>query len=252
MQRSTKRRLFLLHGWGFDHEVMKEFLSYLGNDFAVTPLTVPGYGATASQNKTRGLAAIVEALFPQIPENSILCGWSLGGILAIKLAEKLQDRICALVLITSTPCFVQKEDWMCGVDKKLIEKMLLRIANGDKERVMKEFSMQVASGDRNTKKIKRYLDNLLVNKLPDNDVLIDGLKILAETDLRIEFKQLTCPAILFLSDHDDLIASTSGDEIKKLNPAICLEYLKDTGHAPFLSDPAGLGELMKKRLREII
>jgi pimeloyl-[acyl-carrier protein] methyl ester esterase len=49
-----------------------------------------------------------------LPNNPILLGWSLGGLLAINIANKI--KVSALILVAATPKFVQTNDWVYGID----------------------------------------------------------------------------------------------------------------------------------------
>ncbi|MGL4185540.1 MAG: alpha/beta fold hydrolase, partial [Thiotrichaceae bacterium] len=71
----------------------------------VTYIDLPGHGV--NQHLTLGsLPQAVAQISPYIPEQATLIGWSLGGLIAQALAQKLPERVQALSLIASTPKFV--------------------------------------------------------------------------------------------------------------------------------------------------
>ena len=212
-------------------------MPYLNKHFRTMLIDMPGYAKGSSYHGHFDIDALANALVPAIPEKSILCGWSLGGIVAIRIAGILKNRIKALALITSTPCFIRKEDWLPGIDKVLIETMHEKIAAGEKEKVLKEFALLIASGGADKKLVLRKLNAMIPDQLPDRKVLEDGLKVLIETDLREGLQSLTIPVVMLLSDNDQLIAMETGQEMKKIFPAAKIHYMNSSGHAPFISMP---------------
>jgi len=61
-------------------------------------LNLPGHAGAPRANKDQ-IAAFADAIEPQLPQNPILLGHSMGGMIAIDLAVRLGERCKALVLI---------------------------------------------------------------------------------------------------------------------------------------------------------
>ena len=226
-------------------------LPQLEQQYQTTVLDIPGYGKNISDTNTKNIDEIADALIPKIKKESIIGGWSLGGMLAIRIASKLKERIRALVLIASTPCFVKKRDWPHGVDVTMIEEMSARIICGEKEKVLKEFALLVAKGDVVSKKIIRQLHSLLTSNLSNENALVYGLDILMKADLREELQQLKSTIVLLQPENDQLIMKSTGEAVKKINPGLRLEYIKASGHAPFLSSPKELCNILNSCLGDI-
>jgi pimeloyl-[acyl-carrier protein] methyl ester esterase len=51
-----------------------------------------------------------------LPNNPILLGWSLGGLLAINIANKI--KISQLILLASTPKFIKDNLSVCKLIKR--------------------------------------------------------------------------------------------------------------------------------------
>lgn len=63
-------------------------------------LDLPGHGAAPLVTPS-SVAAYARAIEPQLPQQCVLIGHSLGAMVAMDLAVKLQNRVSALVLIES-------------------------------------------------------------------------------------------------------------------------------------------------------
>lgn len=253
MQRFCKKNLYLIHGWGFGNRVMENLVPHLDKKYHTSLLEMPGYGTgrSGSDRNSKDIDAVADALIPNITTKSILCGWSLGGMVATRIAGKMKNRIDALALVASTPCFVRKADWPHGIEKNLLENMQQRITGGEKEKVLKEFSLLVAKGDALSKDILRKLYSLIADGTPAENTLQDGLNILKQTDLRADFEKLDCPVILILADSDHLIATTTGEAAKKICKNAQTIYLESAGHAPFISRPMEFCDLLSTSLKDI-
>src|SRR6185437_7207485 len=93
---SSSQTIVFLPGWGFQASIGREFLppqTYL-IDLPIVKTSIP----------------CIETICNHIEEemqltHPILIGWSLGGLLSIKLYQRNPNAYKALILITSTPCF---------------------------------------------------------------------------------------------------------------------------------------------------
>ncbi|HIB97933.1 MAG TPA: alpha/beta fold hydrolase, partial [Candidatus Thioglobus sp.] len=105
--------LILLHGWGFNSELFNELIDQYKNQYRITKIDLPGHGR--SDDVTGGIDDWCDEIIKILPENPMLLGWSLGGLLAIKIATKIT--ISQLILVASTPNFVKTNDWPYGIDE---------------------------------------------------------------------------------------------------------------------------------------
>lgn len=88
-----------LHGAGMSGTTWHKMTS--GLPLAVTP-DLPGHG-NAPLVTPPTVTRFSEAMLPYIPDNCILIGHSLGGMVALELAVRARKRVAALVLIEAVP-----------------------------------------------------------------------------------------------------------------------------------------------------
>ena len=117
--------LVLLHGWGMHGGIWDNVIPQLSRDFCVHCVDLPGHGHSKAEKRqgirSKGqeplftLDAIVEELSCCFAEPLSLCGWSLGGQVALHWTKLLPRQVQRLVLVASTPCFTEREDWKFGL-----------------------------------------------------------------------------------------------------------------------------------------
>jgi len=214
--------LVLLHGWGFNSELFNDLIDRYKNQYRITMIDLPGHGQSDDVNG--GLDEWCDEIIKNLPDNPILLGWSLGGLLAINIATKI--KISKLILVASTPKFVQSEDWPYGIDennfRQFSDALQLNLSKGLKRFV----SLQTQD------KVQLKALNQTIDKFPaSTKALNQGLEILLTADLVDEFNQLKMPIEVILGNHDTLVPYRISNWYDKSK--IKTQVL-NTGHLPFL------------------
>lgn len=239
MQEQGEYKLVLLPGWGFDRQVFSGLADVLKEQYKrqIKILDLPGYDERKKITTHSVLDATIEPLLPMLTANTVLIGWSLGGMAAIRMAVKSMHSVSSVLLLASSPCFVNKQDWPHGIDKWQIDRMLeqLQTAAG-LHKVLRDFSTIVAMGDVSPKETAARLNKLVTADDADRKRLLQGLDILGNSDLRCDLGRLTCRVIMLLAENDRLIARTTGAATRALCPTLELDFIPRVGHAPFISE----------------
>ncbi len=102
--------LVLLHGWGLHGGVWSALAARLATSFRVHVVDLPGHGGSRDA-LLAGLDGLVDAVAEVTPVGARVCGWSLGGLAALRLAARHPAQVAALALVSTTPCFVRRDDW---------------------------------------------------------------------------------------------------------------------------------------------
>ena len=214
--------LVLLHGWGFNGDLFDDLIDRYKYRYRITKIDLPGHGR--SDDVTGGLDEWCDEIIKILPDNPTLLGWSLGGLLAINIATKI--KISKLVLIASTPNFVQNSNWKYGINadnfQQFSDALQLNLSKG-----LKRFVSLQTQDKTQLKTLNQSID-----KFPaSTKALNQGLEILLATDLINEFKQLNIPTKVILGDHDTLVPRHISNwyDKAKINTQVL-----STGHLPFL------------------
>jgi pimeloyl-[acyl-carrier protein] methyl ester esterase len=249
-KQHSRTTICFIHGWGFDSQIFSGLAAELSAERNTLLIDMPGYGNNRPDTLPKDIEGIADHLISVIPQNSVLAGWSLGGMLSIKIAHKFRDRIKAIILLASTPCFVKKQDWLHGIEQPLIQNMKEHLSSNVEE-VLQEFAGLTARGDRSTKQTLRELRLILKSNQVDAGALLTGLDILRHTDLRKEFSGIKCNMMMLLGKRDQLIASGTGNASTAIYPLLQLYEIEAAGHAPFISNKKESAEIISKYLYSI-
>lgn len=271
----TKPDLVLLHGWGLGSNAWQPALPALRQRFKVHPFSLPGYRrpespvdkqsteassqtpheqtlsghmpcrspsdapSSPTANKPLSFERTAEVLAEALPEGSVLCGWSLGGLLAMQTAALAPQRFKRLILVGSTPRFTQHGDWPHAQAAALLGMFSLAVARNAAD-VLQRFIALLNQGDVQARAISRSMSQqLLAAPLPDTATLLAGLDWLRDVDLRPQLARISTPTLLIHGENDPLMPLPAAQWLAKNLPDARLEIVAGAAHAPFLNDPEG-------------
>jgi len=92
------RPLVLIHGWGMHAGVWQPIVKQLAKDYMLYLVDLPGMGESRPVEPYL-LDRLADEVAEVMPGISDVLGWSMGGLVAQKLAAEQPDRIRRLVLV---------------------------------------------------------------------------------------------------------------------------------------------------------
>ncbi|NMG55353.1 alpha/beta fold hydrolase [Aromatoleum aromaticum] len=244
--------LVLLHGWGLGPQVWSALTPYLPAGLRVHTPPLPGHGGTPAHSPT--LEAWSDALLPELPDRAVVCGWSLGGLVALDLARRYPHKVARLVLIGTSPCFVTRADsagspWPHGLAAATVAGFIDNFAH-DPAATLRRFVALQALGDARRRTVSNALNAALVNSEKcDRDMLATGLELLADTDWRAALDDVRQPVQLIHGAGDALMPVAAAEWLATRLPDARLARFDDCGHAPFLSRPEDCAVLIEGVVR---
>ncbi len=242
----TRTPLTLLHGWAMTPEVWRTpdaaLATALATRYDVLTPPLPGHAGTPAAPAAT-LAAWRDALLPQLPTQSVLCGWSLGALLALDIARHHPQRVARLILIGATARFVAGPDWPHGLDADTVAAFRTGHANAP-DATQRRFLALQALGDAWRKPVLQALTASCTDANAAAPALADGLHILEETDLRATVSEIRQPTLLLHGANDALMPAGAAHWLATVLPAARLHLFEDCGHAPFLSRPQDCAQLI--------
>jgi len=248
---SSQEQVLFIHGWAMNSSVWTDIAEALMNDYPqklIRAVDLPGYGASEyEQNSTsEALAKALEPLL--IGKQTILIAWSMGGLIALDLVTRKQCDIRQLILVSSTPCFVQNTHWQYAVKADVFESFAQSLKK-DYKQTLKRFVMIQAMGSHTARAdIKVLQRQLLLRGEPDLKALEAGIALLLYEDKRQALKEIDdCPISLISGTKDSLINDQGQQQLAQQNN-ISLFAIEAAGHAPFISHP----KIFKQILKNII
>jgi 2-succinyl-6-hydroxy-2,4-cyclohexadiene-1-carboxylate synthase len=94
----------LLHGFSGTHRAWDGVIAALDRErYRPLAFDLPGHGAAADVERPITFAGCVAHVLARAPERFVLCGYSLGGRVALHVALAAPERVSRLVLVASSP-----------------------------------------------------------------------------------------------------------------------------------------------------
>jgi malonyl-CoA O-methyltransferase len=201
----------LLHGWGCSREIWRPLLVLLRPWANVTLVDIPGLAPGVADCGTE-LDGVLDAMLSCAPAQAVYIGWSLGGQLAISLAQRSPHRVAALITVCTNPRFVATDAWP-GMRAELLHQFR-QSAGTDPGKALRRFdSLQVAGASRPREMLRSMQSQ---RSAEGGSELLPGLQWLAELDLREPCRSLSQPQLHLLGSHDALVPDDLKPELANL------------------------------------
>ncbi len=235
--------LLVLHGWGMNQQIWFAIKQQLELDYQVVWVDLPGHGDNASW-PLENLQQATDLLLKMLQQRQLLTasvdtrlhimGWSMGGLLAQCLAQRIPQQIASLILVATTPSFVQRSNWTHAMPESLLLDFY-KALDDNLAGTLKRFLLLQFMGVKGAQAEVRSLQERLSKKPADRTALQAGLQILLQTDLR----EITppCPVQWILGALDKLIPVTVAEDLATFSGASSVHVMEGVGHAPFISAP---------------
>lgn len=226
------RPLVALHGWGMNQIVWQPIRERLIQQAQVTWVDLPGHGRSV-ELKLTSLEAVVDQLIPYIPDHAVIMGWSLGGLIAQALAQRLPEQVAGLILVASTPRFVVAADWTYALSGEVLQGFADNLEQDYAATVRRFFALQFMGVRSDPAALNRLRDQIL--QYPASlDALKAGLGILRTTDYRQAAIQQPC--LWLLGRLDKLIPSHVAEGLQTLDYTN-VQIMPKAAHVPFVTHP---------------
>jgi pimeloyl-[acyl-carrier protein] methyl ester esterase len=192
--------------------------------------------------------AWADALLPTLPDAAVLCGWSLGGMIALHLARRHPQKVARLILVGMSPRFVScsgPDAWPHGLESATVQGFIDSFAR-DPAATLSRFVALQALGDSERRTVAARLNAGLADASRCAvKGLAAGLQLLATTDLRPSLAQIRQPVQLLHGTRDALMPLAAAEWLAARLPDAQLTRFDACGHAPFLSRPAECAALIE-------
>ena len=226
--------LVMLHGWGMHSGVWQPLIKKLSAQYMLYLVDLPGMG-NSRPIEPYHLHALADEVAQVIPGVSDVLGWSLGGLVAQRIALNQPDRVKRLVLVGSTPCFVNKAGWEAGIQPSNFETFANNVNSDYKATIMQFLTLQCMKADDARSTLKQLRASFDTRPTPTQTTLQRALHILLESDLRDEVANIRKPTLLIHGDRDTLAPVQAAHWMMQQLPHGFLRVMSGSAHAPFLS-----------------
>lgn len=240
--------LVLLHGWGLNSGVWELVSHQLADHFRLTLIDLPGYGRNATQlPQSYTLDALADLVGEHLPINSTLLGWSLGGLVAQKLAIKQHLNLSQLVVLASTPKFADDPLWK-GIKQNVLSVFESQLERDFSKTLSRFLAIQALGSESAKQDIRQIKDQVQHYPMPDETALRSSLALLSGTDLRNELSQIRVPTYRLYGWLDSLVPHQIIDQVEALHASQHVHIFRKASHAPFISHPVEFITCLKDML----
>lgn len=242
------RHLVFIHGWGIGSYCWQPCLGALPANLKIHCVDLPGYGDTPES--VGGFEETAAHIAASCPPDSILCGWSLGSLIAMQAALMEPTRIRSLILVGATPCFMARPGWTCAQPAAVLKAFSESVIH-DRSTTLRRFIALFNQNDTRSRPITRALTEGMQNAAPiSHHTLAQGLSWLGEVDLRERIASIKVPVCLIHGQNDSLMPTVAVEWLQSHLKEACLHLVAGAAHAPFLNNPDSFAQIVGSHCHE--
>lgn len=240
--------LVCLHGYALDHTIWLKMSEVIKNSVKLILPDLRGHGKSPSPEGKYTMRVMAEDVLKvmdtQKLERVCIAGHSMGGYIALALAEYYPDRLSGLALVAS------------HAFEDPPEKKIARIADIDrvKQSSVPEVLSEMPGKLTSNPEIAEYCKQLI--SMTSKNGMMGVLAGMAERQDRINvLKALKKPKMLIAGADDQLIPLKTNYQMARMIGELKLVEVKNAGHMPMMENPHETGSALLnliKSSKEII
>jgi 3-oxoadipate enol-lactonase len=227
--------LILIHGYPFDHTMWKDVIIALDHKTKVMTPDLPGFGDNPARNDEPSidlLADDVAELFDfHHLTHAVIAGMSMGGYVALSLAERHRNRVAGLGLI-STQAIADTPE-IRQVRRNLIGKVQ---HEGTKSALEALLPKMFSAANQNNSDLSRFV--IEGAEQAGTEGICWALEAMARRRDRTEFlPTLKIPTAVIHGTEDKIVSPERARQMSQMIPDSKYVELPDVGHASPLEAP---------------
>ncbi len=220
---------YIIHGWTYTMEPWRETLALLKKaGINAKILHVPGL--TEKSNKVYTIDDYVKWADQEIPDGAIALGHSNGGRILLNLCARKPQKLSYLILLDAAGVY----------EPTLKKKMVTRLAKIGKP------LKKVPLINKTFHKITGSTD---YSKAPVN--MKETLTNMLESDKKLDFAKVQTKTFILWGEKDIITPPRQALKMRDALPNVGLKFYADWTHAPYISNPKELADVLTKLLRKL-
>lgn len=237
--------LVFANSLGTDFRIWRDVILRLVGDFAIVTYDMRGHGLSDTGtypycigDHTDDLTGLLDYLEV---ENAIICGLSVGGLVAQGVYAKRPDLVRALILCDTAHKIGTAETWAARI-AALEQGGIESIADG----VLEKWFTPSFRKEREAE-LAGYRNMLIRQSIHG---YIGTCAALRSADFTEEASRIAVPTICIVGDQDGSTPPGLVLELAKLIPRARYEVIKDAGHIPCVEQPEALTSIIRTFIDE--
>ncbi|ELZ23609.1 alpha/beta hydrolase fold protein [Halosimplex carlsbadense 2-9-1] len=238
----------MLHGARGDHRIWADRAAALAEDYRVIVPDVRGHGRTGeSERSSYGIPLFADdlhALTTELELNQpVVCGLSMGGMIAQTYADRYPDSLSGLCVIGSAaPEVLTRGQW---IQFRLVLPVVSALRGvADPERVLAAVNSvleriygEEASGDLDeADRIQRDYDSSVPEmRATEREKVTEALT--SYYDVTIDYETFDVPALVMYGEYEPSMTARHAEYIYDRIPDCELRTIPDAGHSSHVDNP---------------
>ena len=237
--------LVLLHGFGGTHRAWDGVIERVDRErYRPLALDLPGHGSAAAVSRPITFASCVDAVLAEAPGRFALCGYSLGGRVALHVALAAPERLARLVLVGANPGIEDAAERAArlAADERLAQRLEAEPFEDwiESWRAQPLFAEEPAAAGALARADHRRNDPLALA------AAMRGLSVGRMAPLWARLGELTMPVDLVAGERDSTYVALA-QRAARLLPHGSVTVLAGGGHSLPLEDPDGVAAVLDRR-----
>jgi pimeloyl-ACP methyl ester carboxylesterase len=247
--------LLLLHGYSDSADTWRLLLDRLGrSDRRAVALDLPGFGTAdglvPGEPILTQLDAFAAAALDQFAPDggAVVCGNSLGGCVALRLAEEAGQAVAGVVPVA--PAGLEMARWFTVIERDPVLRRLLAapvpMPRAAVQRVVGEVYKRLAfhrAGEIDPLVLRAFTSHF-TDKAATRRILDTGRRLLPELRDCLRPELIECPVLLVWGRQDVMVFQTGAERILDAVERAELVTIEECGHCPQLEAPDRLADLL--------
>jgi 2-succinyl-6-hydroxy-2,4-cyclohexadiene-1-carboxylate synthase len=235
--------LVLLHGFGGTHRAWDGVIGRLPPErYRPLALDLPGHGEHADAERPVSFARCVEHVLVRAPERFALCGYSLGGRVALHVALAAPERVSRLVLVSTTAGI---EDETARAERRAADRHLAdELERGPLESFVEEWCAQAIFAKDPPPVDALAREDYRRNRPDAIAAVLRGIGTGEMTPLWNRLRELRMPTTILAGDRDAKFQAL-GLRLADLMPQAVMKTVPG-GHRLPLENPAAVAERVSR------
>ncbi len=230
------RCLVLLHGYLESMLVWDDFVPLLYKKVRVVTLDLPGHGISVVRGKCHSMEFLADTVAAALTALGVdrftVAGHSMGGYVALALAERHPERLDGLVLLHSTP-------YADTPEKAENRRREIALVEAGKKELLARTAPAAGFAEENRARLRDAIEDLAEQVFVTEEegivALLNGM--IERKDQSEMLRRTTVPTLFILGRKDGYILPETAERMVAEHPEARVVWLDQAGHMGFLEEP---------------
>jgi non-heme chloroperoxidase len=237
------RPVVLIPGWPLSDEMYEyQYNELIKNNFRVIGITLRGFGKSdkpyKEYNYDKHAIDIKKILNKLDIKNAVLCGFSMGGAIAIRFLSIYNGaHISKLVLAgAAAPIWTQRKDFPYNLPQSAVDD-LIKLNYKDRPKLLSDFAKIFSATETSLSEgIGSWLNNICLSA--SSFATAQCLIALRDTDLRSDLGEIKIPTLIMHGKKDKICSFDLALQMKAGIADSHIIVFEKSGHSLFLEEVA--------------